>query len=124
MEEQQRKDVENLWERINESGLTEPIQERIKKMNKDFPIVEAVDQYGQKFLMPQFLQAIPVPAQLFAQDNAYEQSRSVCIDSQKPQTSWNIARFVHIIEWVFENDNEREFTDQLGGKDAWASPEY
>jgi hypothetical protein len=124
MEEQQRKDVENLWERINESGLTEPIQERIKKMNKDFPIVEAVDQYGQKFLMPQFLQAIPVPAQLFAQDNSYEQSRSVCIDSQKPQTSWNIARFVHIIEWVFENDNEREFTDQLGGKNAWASPEY
>ena len=125
MEEQTRKDVENFWGRIYDvERVSEPIQQRIKDMNQLYPIVEAVDQYGQKFLMPQFLQAIPVPSQLFAQDNAYEQSRSVCIDSQKPQTSWNIARFVHIIEWVFENDNEREFTDQLGGKDAWASPEY
>ena len=122
MEDQTRKDVENFWERV--SNLPDKIEERILEMNQLFPILEAVDQYGQKFLLPQYLQAIPVPAQLFAKDHGYEQSRSVCIDSQKPQTSWNIARFVQIIEWVFENDNEREFTDQLGGKDCWASPEY
>jgi hypothetical protein len=124
MEEQTRKDVQNLWDRIKKGGLPDGTINRITNMNKLYPIVEAYDQYQQKFLLPQFLQAIPVPAQLFAQDNGYEQERSVCIDSQKPQTSWNIARYVNIIEWVFENDNERDFTDQLGGKYAWSSPEY
>ena len=122
MEDQTRKDVENFWERI--ANTPSDIQERVEEMNRIFPILEAVDQYGQKFLLPQYLQSIPVPSQLFASDNGYEQARSVCIDSQKPQTCWNIARFVQIIEWTFENDDERDFTDQLGGKDCWASPEY
>ena len=124
MEAQTRQDVEKFWARIYEGSLSTSVKERITDMNSQFPILEAVDQYGQKFLLPQFLQAIPVPAQLFAKDNGYEQSRSVCIDSQKPQTCWNIARFVQIIEWVFENDNDRDFTDQIGGADSWVSPEY
>jgi hypothetical protein len=95
---------------------------RTQRMNKYFPIVYGASQYGQKFLLPQFVQSMAVPAPLFA--DAYERERTVCIDSRKPQTCWNIHRFVHNIEWTFPDPDDREFSDQLGGADSWVSPEY
>ena len=61
-------------------------------------------------------------AALFA-DN-YERERTVCTDSRKPQTCWNIHRFVHHIEWDFEDKDSENFSDGSGDKDCWVSPEY
>ena len=114
--------VQEAYEQFNKRWRAHEQGARLRAFNREFPLVCGPDQYGQMFLLPQFLQAIPVPAQLFS--DSYERSRTVCLDSQKPQSSWNIARFIHCVEWTFKDDNEREYTDQMGGEDAWVSPEY
>ena len=95
---------------------------RTEQMNEYFSLVHGCDQYGQTFLLPQFLQALPVPAALFADD--YERERTVCIDSRKPQTCWNIHRFVHHIEWSFPEKDSDGFGESSVDKDCWVSPEY